>query len=175
MAFEELSRFELKRGNHDRPEDGLCVLEAVAWFEGEAHSDHPKCVCPVLAHFSRSFNDRLDERRQELVPYIPHLANSVARPEIVLSRLGLLADEFGALGGTADFARRLEARFARAPLPAHATSFGLEIVCDAITLKRSASHCFAVLDRLLAIGSPSRGLSRTAARRAEELDRIPAS
>ena len=172
MEFEDLSRFELKRGNHERPEDGLCVLEAVAWFEGESHSDHPKCVCPVLAHFSRSFNDRLDQRRQDLIPYIPRLANTVATPEVVLSRLRLLADEFVALGGTADFAGRLEARFARAPLPAHAASFGLAIVCDAITMKRSASHCFAVLDRLLAIGTPSRGLSRNTARRAEELDRI---
>lgn len=175
MEFEDLSSFELKRGNHERPEDGLCVLEAVAWFECGAHSDHPKCVCPVLAHFCRSFNDRLDQRRQELIPYIPRLANTAGAPDTpdtVQARLRLLADEFVALGGTADFARRLEARFARAPLPAHASSFGLAIVCDAVTIKRSASQSFELLDRLLAVGAPSRGFSTDVPLRARDLEEL---
>ncbi len=170
MDFQDLLGFELKRGNHDRPEDGLCVLEAVAWFEGEAHSDHPKCVCPVLAHYCRAFNDRLDDRRRELIPYIPRLANTLGSPAVMLSRLRLLTGTFVAVGGSPDFAARLEARFARAPLPAHASSFGLEIVCDAITTKRSASQSFDLLDRLLAVGAPSRGFTADVARRAKDLE-----
>ena len=172
MIFEDLFGFELKLGNHRRPEDGLCVLEAVAWFEGEAHSDHPKCVCPVLAHFCRSFNDRLDDRRQELVPYIPRLANTLGSPAVVLSRLRLLTGAFVAVGGSPDFAERLEARFARAPLPAHASSFGLEIVCDAITIKGSAPDSFGLLDRLLAVGARSRGFSTDVSLRARDLEEL---
>lgn len=169
MDFQNLFGFELKRGNHDRPEDGLCVLEAVAWFEGEAHSDHPRCVCPVLAHYCRAFNDRLEGRRQELVPYIPRLANTLGPAAVGLGRLRLLTGAFVAVGGSPDFAERLEARFARAPLPAHASSFGLAIVCDAVTIKRSAAESFELLDRLLAVGAPSRGFSTDAALRARDL------
>lgn len=172
MTFEDLSKFELKRGNHERPEDGLCVLEAVAWFEGEPHSDHPICVCPVLAHFCRSFNDRLGGRRQELVPYVPRLANTVAAQEVVKSRLQVLAAEFVAVGGSPDFAARLEARFAPARLPAHASSFGLEVLCDAVTLKRPASHGFDILDRLLSLGVPSRGVSTNLSERARDLEKV---
>ncbi len=172
MTFEDLSRFELKRGNHERPEDGLCVLEAVAWFEGEPHSDHPTCVCPVLAHFCRSFNDCLGGRRQELTAYIPRLANTVAGEDAVRSRLQVLAAEFVAVGGSPVFAERLKARFARARLPAHASSFALEVLCDAVTLKRSASHAFTVLDRLLSMGAPSQGFSTNLSERARDLETV---
>jgi len=174
MKFEDLCGFELKRGNHERPEDGLCVLEALAWFEGEPHSDHPKCVCPVVAHFARSFNDRLDHGRQDLIPYIPKLANTAGRSEVAQVRLRLLAREFAAVGGGPEFAERLEARFARARLPFHASSFGLSIVCDAITLKRSTAECFVILDGLLSIGAPSPGHSSDVPERGSFLARINA-
>lgn len=174
MEFADLSKFELRRGNHDRPEDGLCVLEAVAWFEGEPHSDHPRCVCPVLAHFCRAFNDRLGDRRQDLVPYIPRLANTLAGQAAVQGRLNVLADAFEAVGGSRDFTARLEARFARSPLPAHRESFGLSVVCEAITHTLPASRCFAVLDRMLAVGPPSPGFSTDAAERAKALEDLAA-
>jgi hypothetical protein len=174
MTFEDLSSFELKRGNHERPEDGLCVLEAVAWFEGEPHSDHPRCVCPVLAHFCRSFNDRLGDRRQALIPYIPRLASTVGTQEVVRGRLEVLATAFERVGGGRDFAERLKARFARAPLPAHAESFGLSVLCDAVIHKHSAADGFAILDRLLAIGTRSPGSSTDVAQRAKALAKMTA-
>jgi hypothetical protein len=62
----------LAYGSHDTREDGVCLLEAVAWFAGEPHSDHPACVSPVLASYGRSLNDLLpDGKRQQLRPYIP--------------------------------------------------------------------------------------------------------
>ncbi len=172
MTFHDLARFELKRGSHARPDDGLCVLEAVAWFEGEPHSDHPSCVCPVLAHFCRALNDRLGERRQELIAYIPRLANTVGGQEAVQARLRVLAAAYESIGGSRDFARRLEARFARSPLPAHCESFGLSVLCDAVTFKLSASRCFAVLDRLLSVGTPSPGFSTDVCERAKALEKI---
>jgi hypothetical protein len=126
----------------------------------------------VLAHFCRSFNDRLDGRRQELIAYIPRLANTLDTEEVVRSRLQLLATEFQAVGGSPDFAERLKARFARARLPAHASSFALEVLCDAVTLKRSASHAFTVLDRLLSMGAPSQGFSTNLSERARDLETV---
>ena len=172
MKFEDLCRFELKRGNHERPEDGLCVLEAVAWFEGEPHSDHPKYVCPVLAHFCRSFNDRLDHRRQELIPFIPRLANTVGTQEVLQSRLQLLATEFVTVGGNPQFAERLKTRFAGARLPSYASSFGLAVLCDAITIKRSAAHSFNLLDRLLTMGAQSPGVSANLSQRAGDIEQL---
>ena len=74
MTFEDLFTFTLKMGSHDKPEDGLCAMEAVAWLEGLPHSDRPECTCPVLAAYTRSLNDRMPEdERQKLVAVLPHL------------------------------------------------------------------------------------------------------
>ena len=52
-------------------------MEAVAWLAGEAHSDHPACVCPVLGAFVRSWNDSLDDAmRQKLKPFIPRMVST---------------------------------------------------------------------------------------------------
>src|SRR5262245_2190574 len=73
-ALLELSGIVLESGEHTSPEEGLCLLEAVAYIAGEKHSDHPACVCPVLAAFGRSWNDALDvETRQRLKDYIPQM------------------------------------------------------------------------------------------------------
>lgn len=64
----------LDYGSHHDPEGGLCLLEAVAYFAGEPHTDHPKCVSPILGQFGRSLNDALpDDLRQQLIPLIPEL------------------------------------------------------------------------------------------------------
>jgi hypothetical protein len=70
IAIEDLV---LKEGGHESREEGVCLLEAVAWVAGEPHSDHPVCVCPVLAEFGRSWNDTLNEadRNRLLKPLIP--------------------------------------------------------------------------------------------------------
>ena len=64
----------LKYGSHASREQGMCVMEAVAYVAGEPHSDRPKCVCPVIATLLRSWNDALpdDETRTRLLmPLIP--------------------------------------------------------------------------------------------------------
>ncbi len=151
MRFEELSRFELRRGRHDRPEEGLSLMEAVAFFMGEPHSDHPACVCPLLAHYGRALNDRLEARRQDLVPYIPRLVGTAGGKAVFRARLRCLSEAYLALGGSRPLAGRLEARFSRAVPPAYVSSFGLAVLCDAVILKRPAAGAFALLDRLLAI------------------------
>ena len=62
----------LTRGAHETRADGVCLLEAAAWFAGKSHTDHPACVSPVLAAYGRSLNDALpDDSRQLLVPFVP--------------------------------------------------------------------------------------------------------
>ena len=65
------------KGAHKDRSDGLCLLEAVAWFAGEPHSDHPACVSPVLAAYGRSLNDALgDDSRRLLIPFISVLSRT---------------------------------------------------------------------------------------------------
>ena len=70
----DLDALTLAKGAHEIRGDGVCLLEAVAWWAHEPHSDHPACVSPVLAAFGRSWNDALpDDRRHILKPFIPLL------------------------------------------------------------------------------------------------------
>jgi hypothetical protein len=63
----------LSRGSHGPSEHAMCVMEAVAFVSGEAWSDHPSCVCPVITAFLVNWNDSLpdDERDTLLRPLIP--------------------------------------------------------------------------------------------------------
>ena len=64
----------LKYSSHASREQGMCVMEAVAYVAGEPHSDRPKCVCPVIATLLRSWNDALcsdADRTRLLMPLIP--------------------------------------------------------------------------------------------------------
>ena len=73
----DLEVLELKSGSHGDREQGVCLMEAVAWFNNEKHSDHPQCACPVLTSFGIGLNDRFDaEYRQKLKPFIPRLVGS---------------------------------------------------------------------------------------------------
>jgi hypothetical protein len=52
-------------------------MEAVALFNGEAHSDKPQCASPVLTRFGIRLNDSFDEEyRQKLKAFIPKLVGS---------------------------------------------------------------------------------------------------
>jgi hypothetical protein len=45
-------------------------MELASLRAGEPFSDHPRCVCPVIAAFMRAYNDRASHAdRQRLVPY----------------------------------------------------------------------------------------------------------
>lgn len=56
---------KLRRGNGGSYENGLCVMEAVAWLNGEDATDAPKCACPALAAFAIRINDRLDDNNRQ--------------------------------------------------------------------------------------------------------------
>jgi hypothetical protein len=64
-----LETVDLHSGRHNSFDMGVCVMEAVAYIAGEPHSDHPKCVCPIIGNFLRSWNDGLlsDAERNRLL------------------------------------------------------------------------------------------------------------
>ena len=73
----KLDALQLTRGTHGDPEGGLCLMEAVAFFAGERHSDHPECVSPVLGAWGREINDATPtDRRQELKAFIPEMVGT---------------------------------------------------------------------------------------------------
>lgn len=76
--FSIIEGVRLSQGEHGSPEEGLCFMEAVAWFEGERHSDRPECACPVLREYGIDLNDRMpdDERNALLLPLVPLIAGT---------------------------------------------------------------------------------------------------
>ena len=73
----DMATLKLRSGGHSKRSDGVCLLEAVAWFAGKPHTDHPPCVSGVLGAFGRAFNDAIpDDARQRLIPYIPQLVGT---------------------------------------------------------------------------------------------------
>ena len=72
-------QFPLRRGAHDRRDDGMCAMEMVAWLAGEAHSDEPRCACPVIASYVRALNYLLPDdgaRTRLLRPLVPKFVNT---------------------------------------------------------------------------------------------------
>lgn len=65
---ERLTPITYKAGSHLADGADMCVMEAVAYIAGEPWSDHPECVCPVIAAFMRTWNDWLptDDDRARL-------------------------------------------------------------------------------------------------------------
>ncbi|PQZ82100.1 hypothetical protein CQ031_01400 [Microbacterium sp. MYb40] len=74
MTMNAETTITLAKGAHSNPEEGMCLLEAASFVAGEAFSDTPQCVSPVLGSFGRALNDALPtDKRQELVPLIPRI------------------------------------------------------------------------------------------------------
>jgi hypothetical protein len=89
----DLKNLFLKSGGHKERDAGVCLLEAVAWFAGEEHSDRPECVDVALAAYGRAFNDRCtDEERQKLTFLVPKLVGTKGSRELAKRRAYLLVD-----------------------------------------------------------------------------------
>lgn len=78
MTTIDLDELVLEYGAHSNHEDGVCLMEAVAWVAGEEHSGSPECACPILSAYGRTLNDRMPdgERNRFLKQLIPLLVGT---------------------------------------------------------------------------------------------------
>jgi hypothetical protein len=84
----------LKKSAHTTREEGVCVMEAVAWLAGEEHSDHPACTCPVIAAVAIGWNDAISDdetRTRLLLPILPRLIGTRSTSDMVMLRRMWLA------------------------------------------------------------------------------------
>jgi hypothetical protein len=154
----------LEPGSHRSPEDGVCVVELASMIGGERFSDRPDCVCPVIAAFLRSWNDRVGYAdRQRIEPYASLVVGtggyrrmSRIRRDLCLSWTGADLDH----GPIRRAATRLHVRaqiawrvgiFPAVWLKEGAGAYAAQ-VCFA---RGGIDEAFALLDRLLDVGSPS--------------------
>lgn len=154
----------LEPGRHRSPDDGVCVVELASLIGGERFSDRPACVCDVLAAFLRSWNDRAGYAdRQRLEPYASLVVGtggyrriSRIRRDICLSYAGANLDR-GPLRRAAG-RLRLRARIAWGVgiFPSIWLKEGAGAYAARLCFARGGSEeAFALLDRLLEVGSPS--------------------
>jgi hypothetical protein len=82
-----LDSLRLDPGSHRSPRDGVCLLELTSILAEEEFSDHPRCVCRVIAAFLRGWNDRSSHaERQRLRPYAKRVIGSRARRSVTRRR-----------------------------------------------------------------------------------------
>lgn len=73
----DLDSLTISRGKHASIQSGACLMELVAYVNGEPWTDLPRCVSPLLAAFCRSLNDTMeDAERQKLKELIPILSGT---------------------------------------------------------------------------------------------------
>jgi hypothetical protein len=165
---------KLSKGKHSNPEDGACVMELASMLAGEAFTDHPVSVCPVIGSFLRAYNDSIDDtRRQSLYEYASKVVGSRGAQRTQHARAERLAQ-------WADEMYRSRRRwFLRSPLRAierlrkpPVDAIGTYAV-HAIRKHTEETH-FAVLrliDELLAVGTRDECVStRVIGARARALD-----
>jgi hypothetical protein len=91
----QIEALSLLSGSHEDFEDGMCVMEAVAYVAGEPWSDSPTCACPVISAFLRAWNDSLSsdaERDRLLKPLIPQLIDTRSTKTVEEKRSYLVLD-----------------------------------------------------------------------------------
>ena len=67
----------IARGRHAGPDDGACLMELASMLAGEAWSDNPQSVHPVLASVARAVNDRVgDDTRSRLARLVPMMLHT---------------------------------------------------------------------------------------------------
>jgi hypothetical protein len=78
----------LSRGFHESPEDGMNIMECVAYVCGQEHSSYPSAACPVIAEVVRNIADTASEvHRQTLVQFIFPIACSASSEAVMTKRL----------------------------------------------------------------------------------------
>lgn len=158
MASVTHQTIRLGKGKHRSPHEGACVMELASMLAGEAFSDHPASVCPVIGSFLRAYNDSIDdERRQDLYVCASKVVGSRGSEDVQHARAERLAAWALALHRRR-WTRFLYPRRLRAlAYNPDSGSIGSQAV-RAIPEHSDAMHgeVLALLDELLAIGTSER-------------------
>ena len=91
----DLDSIILRAGAHESRDEGMCVMEAVAFVAGARHSDHPPCASVAIGNFLRTWNDHIgdDETRTRLLrPLVPRIVKTKAPAAIEEQRRWLAFD-----------------------------------------------------------------------------------
>jgi hypothetical protein len=155
MTF-NIPKFHLRSGSgNGNPEDGLCLMQAVDYFDGRERqiTDQPPCACPILTAYGIRLNDDApsQDARDELWPLVFQLVGSrdkaaeKARLEflIVETTRVCVADAFEAIGlhGHAKELRSVQAvaGVKRAAYAAYADAAAANAAADAAYAARAAA------------------------------------
>jgi hypothetical protein len=136
-------------------------MELASMLAGEPFSDHPAAVCPVVGSFLRAYNDSIDdERRQDLYAYAARVVGSRSSISVQRDRAERLADwafEMQRRQWTSRYLPLARLRMASLRRQPSAHAVGTYAV-RAIPKHSSETHAeaLALLDELLAMGTPSR-------------------
>lgn len=161
----EIESLRLEPGAHDSPEQGVCVMEMASLIAHEKFSDHPECVCGVIAAFLRNWNDRLSySDRQRLAPYAKRVVGTRAGRQITRQRRDACLTWAGAeldRGWAERFKARLKMRARIAILaglrPALRLNEGIGQYAARLAFARfDTEAAFELLDTLLEIGGEPR-------------------
>ena len=94
-----MSEYTLTHGSHATRDEGMCLMEAVAYLAGEPHTDAPACACPVLTTYAIAINDAMGKgsygdalRARYLHDLAPMLVGSKSTPEVKRARAYVLTD-----------------------------------------------------------------------------------
>jgi hypothetical protein len=136
----------LRKGRHDSPDRGACVIELASMLAGERFSDRPKSVCPVIAGFLRGYNDLLpDGDEEELYAYAARVVGTAAPAPVRRERARRLLEWAGC----------------RRPAVLHVRLRPWDLILlpaveAALRMPRDLrrAEVSALLDELIAIGSP---------------------
>ena len=92
----DISEIHLSHGSHATREEGMDIMEAVAYAAGEPHTDRPRCACPVIGRFLQEWDYSLKDldRNRLLRQYIFRLIGTRTTRKIEERRKYMAADWF---------------------------------------------------------------------------------
>jgi hypothetical protein len=175
----DLESMRLAPGSHSSPREGVCVVELSSLLAGEKFSDHPRCVCRVIAAFMRSLNDRVAHAdRQQLIPYADRAVGSRADREAARMRRDVCLVWAGARpdgGPLRRLLERLAMRFRIWVVVGFRQAIRLddgagEYAARVVFARYGTRAAFALLDRLLEIGEAREPLPARARRNGHPLE-----
>jgi hypothetical protein len=166
-----LGSIRLEPGSHASPGDGVCIVELASLVGKEKFSDHPRCVCEVIAAFLRGWNDRSSHaERQRLLPYGERIVGSRADRAVTRARRDVCLTWAGAdlTGNSLSCARRRLAMRLRILVlcgigaAARLNEGAGELAARVVFARYGPEAGFRVIDALLAIGPGSGSAPPTA-------------